>query len=59
MHSRGLVPFIIAGIGVDGMSAQSYDEKAVAIGPTITQGSTLIGTLFDNAEGQLNPDTVN
>jgi 2,3-bisphosphoglycerate-independent phosphoglycerate mutase len=50
MHSRGLVPFIIAGSGVDAMSAQSYDEQAVAIGQTVSQGSTLIGTLFEDTE---------
>ena len=50
MHSRGLVPFIIAGSGVKGVSADSYDEKAAAAGPTLTQGSALIGTLFRDAE---------
>ncbi|MDG1992686.1 MAG: cofactor-independent phosphoglycerate mutase [Pirellulales bacterium] len=50
MHSRGLVPYIIAGSGVEGVSAQSYDEKAAAVGPTVAQGSTLIGSLFDKAE---------
>ena len=32
------------------MSAQSYDEQAVAIGQTVSQGSTLIGTLFEDTE---------
>jgi 2,3-bisphosphoglycerate-independent phosphoglycerate mutase len=50
MHSRGLVPFIIAGSGVDGVPAASYDEKAASSGPTVPQGSTLIGTLFEDAE---------
>ena len=50
MHSRGLVPFIIAGSGVDAMSAQSYDEQAVAIGHPVSQGSPLIGTLFEATE---------
>lgn len=59
MHSRGLVPYIIAGTGVDGMAAQSYDENAVAVGPTVAQGSTLIGSLFEDAEAQFKPNTVN
>ncbi|MDO7689055.1 MAG: phosphoglycerate mutase, partial [Pirellulales bacterium] len=50
MHSRGLVPFIIAGSGVEGVPAESYDERAAARGPTVPQGSTLIGTLFEDAE---------
>ena len=51
MHSRGLVPFIIAGSGVKGVSAQTYDEKAAAVGETLAQGSTLMGALFEDAEG--------
>ena len=50
MHSRGYVPYIIAGSGVKGTSASSYDEKAVAVGQTVKQGSTLIGTLFGNID---------
>ncbi len=49
MHSRGFVPFIIAGSGVKGVSADTYDEKAAAAGPTVAQGSSLIGTLFKDA----------
>ena len=51
MHSRGLVPFIIAGSGVKGVSAQTYDEKAAAVGETLAQGSTLMAALFEDTEG--------
>jgi 2,3-bisphosphoglycerate-independent phosphoglycerate mutase len=50
MHTRGLVPFIIAGSGVEGVPAESYDERAAARGPIVAQGSTLISSLFEDAE---------
>ena len=50
MHSRGYVPYIIAGSGVKGTPSSSYDEKAVAVGQTVNQGATLIGTLFENVD---------
>ena len=45
-----LVPFIIAGSGVKGVSAHTYDERAAAAGETLAQGSNLMGALFGDAE---------
>ena len=48
MHSRGQVPFLIAGEGIKASSVKSYDEESASAGPTVPTGSTLIGHLFDN-----------
>jgi 2,3-bisphosphoglycerate-independent phosphoglycerate mutase len=48
MHSRGQVPFLIAGEGIKASPVKSYDEESASAGPTVPTGSTLIGHLFDN-----------
>jgi len=48
MHSRGQVPFLIAGEGIKASSVTSYDEESASAGSTVPTGSTLIRHLFDN-----------
>ena len=51
MHSRGQVPFLIAGDGIKASSVTSYNEGAASVGPTVPTGSSLIGHLFQEAFG--------
>ncbi|MBM3955820.1 MAG: cofactor-independent phosphoglycerate mutase [Planctomycetes bacterium] len=46
-HSRGRVPFLIAGEGIVPGSATAFDESAAAAGPVIEPGHRLMGRLLD------------
>ncbi|MFM7520730.1 MAG: cofactor-independent phosphoglycerate mutase [Planctomycetota bacterium] len=46
-HSRGRVPFLIAGEGIVPGSTTAFDESAAAAGPVIEPGHRLMGRLLD------------
>jgi len=49
MHSRGRVPFVMAGAGVAADSRQTYDEAAAASGPLIEPGWQLMGRFINGS----------
>jgi 2,3-bisphosphoglycerate-independent phosphoglycerate mutase len=51
MHSRGQVPFLIAGEGIKSSSVTSYSEESATAGPKVLTGFSLIGQLFHEALG--------
>jgi len=49
-HSRGAVPFVMAGAGIPAAGARTYDEVAAAAsGVTIEPGWTLMGTFLNRS----------
>ena len=49
MHSRGQVPFAMAGAGIAADSQQTYDETAAEAGPLIEPGWQLMGRFINGS----------